>query len=64
VFSTTFGRDDKGTFKRSFGVLTQSGGERRLNVAVTRAKQKVVVMTSMPTSEVSDFIGSQRGPTM
>lgn len=62
VFSTTFGRDAKGTFKRSFGVLTQSGGERRLNVAVTRAKQKVLVMTSMPTSEISDFIGSQRGP--
>ena len=37
VFSTTFGRDEEGVFRRSFGALNQQGGERRLNVAVTRA---------------------------
>src|SRR5262249_29839878 len=38
LFSTTFGGDENGVFKRVFGVLNQQGGEGRLNVAVTRAK--------------------------
>jgi hypothetical protein len=64
VFSTTFGRDENDVFKRVFGVLNQQGGERRLNVAVTRAKQKVILVTSMPTAEISSFIGQRRPPTM
>jgi primosomal replication protein N'' len=64
VFSTTFGRDENGVFKRVFGALNQQGGERRLNVAVTRAKQKVVLVTSMPTAEISSFIGQRRAPTL
>ena len=35
VFSSTFGRNGQGSFRRNFGVLGQTGGERRLNVAVT-----------------------------
>lgn len=62
VFSTTFGRDDDGVFRRAFGALNQQGGERRLNVAVTRAKQKVVIVTSMPTAEISDALGTGRPP--
>jgi primosomal replication protein N'' len=62
VFSTTFGHDEDGVFRRSFGALNQQGGERRLNVAVTRAKQKVVIVTSMPTAEISDALGSGRAP--
>ena len=60
VFSTTFGRDARGTFRRNFGVLGQAGGERRLNVAVTRARDKVVLVTSMPVADVSDWLGSTR----
>jgi hypothetical protein len=63
IFSTTFGKDGQGRFKRSFGVLTQEGGERRLNVAVTRAKTKVVLMTSMPTDKISEFPNERRSPT-
>lgn len=55
IFSTTFGRDAQGIFRRNFGVLGQQGGERRLNVAVTRAREKVVLVTSMPVAEVSSF---------
>jgi primosomal replication protein N'' len=62
IFSTTFGRDENDVFKRAFGALNQQGGERRLNVAVTRAKQKVVIVTSMPVSEISDALGSSRPP--
>jgi primosomal replication protein N'' len=64
IFSTTFGRNSQGTFRRSFGVLGQKGGERRLNVAVTRARQKVVLVTSMPIRDISDMLNTQRKPTI
>ncbi len=64
LFSTTFGRDEAGVFKRVFGALGQQGGERRLNVAVTRAKQKVLLFTSMPTSDISSFLGGRREPNL
>ncbi|HEV7924109.1 MAG TPA: AAA domain-containing protein [Verrucomicrobiae bacterium] len=54
VFSTTFGRDSQGLFRRFFGPINQSGGERRLNVAITRAKKCNYVLTSMPIQEISD----------
>ncbi|QYD70764.1 DUF4011 domain-containing protein [Paraburkholderia edwinii] len=64
VFSTTFGRNSQGAFKRFFGVLGQKGGERRLNVAVTRARQKVVLVTSMPIRDVSDMLNTKRKPAI
>ena len=62
IFSTTFGRDARGVFRRYFGVLGQVGGERRLNVAVTRARSKVILVTSIPISEVSDWVSARRRP--
>lgn len=62
LFSTTFGRDKHGTFRRNFGVLGQAGGERRLNVAVTRAREKVVLVTSMPVRQISDWSDATRLP--
>ena len=60
VFSSTFGRNPAGTFRRSFGVLGQTGGERRLNVAVTRAREKVMLVTSMPIPLISDLLSTRR----
>jgi len=60
IFSTTFGRDAHGTFRRNFGVLGQHGGERRLNVAVTRAREKILLITSMPVNEISTWTGPTR----
>lgn len=62
LFSTTFGRNGQGTFRRNFGVLGQTGGERRLNVAITRARQQVVIMSSMPIDEISDLLATYRKP--
>lgn len=62
LFSTTFGRNAQGTFRRNFGVLGQTGGERRLNVAITRARQQVVIMSSMPIEEISDLLTTYRRP--
>jgi hypothetical protein len=63
IFSATFGRNSQGTFRRSFGVLGQAGGERRLNVAITRAREKVYLITSMPIGEISDLLSTRRRAT-
>jgi primosomal replication protein N'' len=55
IFSTTFGRNPGGRFRRFFGVLGQSGGERRLNVAVTRGRRKIHVVSSMPIRDISEM---------
>jgi primosomal replication protein N'' len=62
IFSTTFGRNSAGLFRRNFGALGQAGGERRLNVAVTRARRKVIVVGSMPIKEISDLLATRRHP--
>jgi primosomal replication protein N'' len=64
VFSTTFGRNEQGAFRRNFGALGQAGGERRLNVAVTRARKKIVIMTSMPVAKISDMLETRRPPAV
>lgn len=51
IICTTFGLDKDGKFRRNFGALSRAGGERRLNVLVTRAREKVHVLTSIPRSE-------------
>jgi len=51
IISTTFGFNEQGKFRRSFGPLSGANGGRRLNVLVTRARQMVHVVTSIPRSE-------------
>ncbi len=52
-FSTTYGRDAKGKISMNFGPLNMSGGERRLNVAVTRARCAMHVFTSMVPEDIN-----------
>jgi hypothetical protein len=51
IICTTFGTDKAGKFRRNFGALSRQGGERRLNVLVTRAREAVHVLTSIPRQE-------------
>jgi|GEM_PF-671081 len=62
VFSTTFGLNESGQFRRNFGILGHRGGERRLNVATTRARQKMIIATSMPVEKISDCLARRRKP--
>ncbi|QOV87323.1 AAA domain-containing protein [Humisphaera borealis] len=48
IISTTYGPDAGGRFYRRFGPLAMPGGGRRLNVLVTRARQQVHLVTSIP----------------
>jgi hypothetical protein len=45
-FSTTYGPGVDGTMPMNFGPMNQQGGERRLNVAITRARQELRVFGS------------------
>lgn len=46
-FSITYGPDIAGTVSMNFGPLNRDGGERRLNVAVTRARYELRVFSSL-----------------
>ncbi|MDP2542776.1 hypothetical protein CSC81_11635 [Tenacibaculum discolor] len=63
LFSTTFGFNKQGVFRRNFGALGHRGGERRLNVAITRARHKIVIATSMPIKDISDMLSTGRSPS-
>jgi hypothetical protein len=47
IFSTTYALDVRGRLRMQFGSLNLVGGENRMNVAVTRAREKIVVVSSI-----------------
>jgi len=47
IFSIGYAPDETGRFAMRFGPLNQTGGERRLNVAITRARSRVIVVSSI-----------------
>ena len=51
-FSVGYGYDQNKQITMNFGPLNKPGGERRLNVAVTRAREKVVLITSIKGSDI------------
>ena len=64
IFSIGYAKDNAGIFRMYFGPLSKSGGERRLNVAITRAKYNVKLVGSiMPTDINTDKISSE-GPKL
>ena len=64
IFSIGYAKDNAGVFRMNFGPLSKSGGERRLNVAITRAKFNVKLVGSiMPTDIDTDKISSE-GPKL
>ena len=52
IFSTGFSVDANGVLPLNFGPLNRSGGERRLNVAVTRARRRVMVFSSFDPEDI------------
>ncbi|MBI3946754.1 MAG: DUF3320 domain-containing protein [Armatimonadetes bacterium] len=52
VFSVGYGKDRRGQMTMGFGPLNRDGGERRLNVAVTRAREKVILVSSIRSSDL------------
>lgn len=52
IFSVGYGRDTQGRLLLNFGPVNREGGERRLNVAVTRAKCHVILVSSMHYTDI------------
>ena len=62
LFSTAFSaKTPGGQLPMNFGPLSRSGGEKRLNVAVTRARRKVVVFSSFDASDIDLSRTSSKG---
>lgn len=47
LFSITYGPDQTGHVTMNFGPLNRDGGERRLNVAMTRARSEMLVFSTL-----------------
>ncbi|KXV66215.1 disulfide oxidoreductase, partial [Gluconobacter japonicus] len=60
-FSLTYAPELKGAPYVSFGPLNRAGGERRLNVAVTRAREKLVVFGSLRAEQIDPSRSSAEG---
>ena len=52
IFSVAYAKDYMGRFIQNFGPLNREGGERRLNVAVTRAKDNVQLVASIHYTDI------------
>jgi len=52
LFSVAFSKNMKGDLPLNFGPLTNAGGERRLNVAITRARKQVRIFCSFKPEEL------------
>ncbi len=53
LFSVCYGPDRTGRVSLNFGPLNQLGGWRRLNVAVSRAREEMVVFSSMTSAMIN-----------
>ncbi|WP_085315857.1 DUF3320 domain-containing protein [Derxia lacustris] len=51
-FSITYGPDPAGRLSMNFGPMNKDGGERRLNVAITRARQELRVFSTLRADQM------------
>ena len=52
LFSVTFGPDLAGKLTMNFGAINGMGGEKRLNVAITRARRELHVFSSIRVEQI------------
>lgn len=65
LFSIGYGREQAGGPVRArLGPLAQAGGEKRLNVAITRAKRQIVVVLSFAPEEMDTSRSKHAGPKL
>lgn len=64
IFSVAYAKNENGRVSVNFGSLSQDGGENRLNVAVSRAKKKIYVVTSTEPEELNVESSTNNGPKL
>ncbi|MBP7281558.1 MAG: DUF4011 domain-containing protein [Leptospiraceae bacterium] len=52
ILSIGYTKEPNGNLPHNFGPLTHQGGERRLNVAVTRARQRMILVSSFEDRDI------------
>ena len=52
MFSIGYGRDAEGKLAMNFGPMNRAGGERRLNVAITRAREQMIVFSTIRAGDI------------
>ncbi len=64
IFTMAYAPDASGKVQLRFGSLNQTGGENRLNVAITRAKERIYIVTSLLPHQLNTEHTSNEGPKL
>jgi very-short-patch-repair endonuclease len=64
ILSIGYGKDRTGKMYYRFGPLANSGGERRLNVAITRARSRVLVTSTFGSVDMDERRLNSAGPRL
>ena len=64
MFSIGYAKNSSGRLMHNFGWLNQKGGENRLNVAISRARKKIHIVTSFRPNELSLDDAKNEGPVI
>ncbi len=62
MFSVGYARNAEGKLMQRFGWLNNRGGENRLNVAISRAKRKIMIVTSFEPEDLQVDNVKNEGP--
>jgi hypothetical protein len=64
IFSVGYAPDKDKKMKMQFGSLSVNGGENRLNVAITRARERIIVICSIEPEELRTEDIKNEGPRL
>ncbi|HEY0742633.1 MAG TPA: AAA domain-containing protein [Chryseosolibacter sp.] len=64
IFSVGYAADKRKKVSMHFGSLSMAGGENRLNVAVTRAREKIILVCSIDPEELRTDDIKNEGPKL
>lgn len=62
MFSVGYAKNSEGKLMQRFGWLNNRGGENRLNVAISRAKKKIMIVTSFDPEDLQVENVKNEGP--
>ncbi|MFP4089360.1 MAG: AAA domain-containing protein [Cyclobacteriaceae bacterium] len=64
IFSTAYAPNEEGKLMLQFGSLNQVKGENRLNVAITRAREKIYIISSILPAQLNTENSKNEGPKL
>jgi very-short-patch-repair endonuclease len=64
ILTVNYAKGSTGALAHRFGPLSIAGGERRLNVAVTRARRQLILVSSIRADDIDIGRTSHRGPRL